>query len=463
MTILWSSSSLKKLVNACSSKEWEASGVEIDSRKVKKGDLFCAINGKNYNGHDFINSASESGATACLISDNLINTKKVTLVKVNNVLDTLERMAKNARMRSKAKFIAVTGSVGKTGTKDMMHLALSKVASTYSNESSYNNYLGVPLSLARVPPNLNYCVLEIGMNKKGEIRELVKLVKPEVAVLTAIEKSHLEGLKSLKNIAEAKSEVLESLDKKGCLIINNDTNFNQFIKSKAKKLGIQNIITYGKGSENNIRLLNFSLSNKKYLVQALCYGKKVSWLMPSLGEHWIHNSLSILGLAVYFKIDFTKILGALSSFEVPQGRGNLINLRYKDRSFLLIDDSYNSNPASLSASLKNFSKLKVMGKKFLVLGDMLELGKESKEIHKALGIKIKKFQFNILYTVGKNMLEMSKVLKNIKYKYHEDDLEHIAENILKTIENGDAVLLKGSNSINLKEIIKKIINDCEKL
>ena len=129
----------------------------------------------------------------------------------------------------------------------------------------------------------------------------------------------------------------------------------------------------------------------------------------------------------------------------------------------MIDDSYNSNPASLIASLKSFSKLKVIGKKFLVLGDMLELGKESKEIHKGLGKKIEKFQFNILYTVGKNMLEMSKVLKNIKYKYHEDNLDHIAENILKSIESGDAILLKGSNSINLKEIIKKIINDCEKL
>ena len=274
MSILWSSSSLKELVNAKSSKEWKASGVEIDSRKVKKGDLFCALNGENYNGHDFIESASESGATACLISENVANTKNITVAKVNNVLDAIERMAKNSRMRSRAKFIAVTGSVGKTGTKDMMHLALSKVASTYSNESSYNNHLGVPLSLARVPPNLNYCVLEIGMNKKGEIRELVKLVKPEVAVLTAVEKSHLEGLKSLKNIADAKSEVLESLDKKGCLIINNDTNFSEYIKSKAKKLGIQNIITYGKGSANNIRLLSFSISNKKYLVHTLCYGKK---------------------------------------------------------------------------------------------------------------------------------------------------------------------------------------------
>ena len=301
------------------------------------------------------------------------------------------------------------------------------------------------------------------MNKKGEIRELVKLVKPEVAVLTAIEKSHLEGLKSLKNIADAKSEILESLDKKGCLIINNDTNFSQYIKSKAKKLGIQNIITYGRSSENNIRLLNFSLRNKKYFVQALCYGKKISWFMPSLGEHWIQNSLAILGLAVYFKIDFREILSALSCFEVPKGRGNIINLRYKELCFTLIDDSYNSNPASLIASLKSFSKLKVTGKKFLVLGDMLELGEESKEIHIELGKKIEKLQFNVLYTIGKNMFEMSKALKNIKYKYHDDNLERIAENILKSLDSGDAILIKGSNSINLKAIINKILNDCEKL
>ena len=463
MSILWSSSSLKELVDANSSKEWKASGVEIDSRKVKKGDLFCALNGVNHNGHDFINSASERGASACMISENLKSSNNTTLAKVDNVLDALEKMAKNARMRSKAKFIAVTGSVGKTGTKEMMQLALSKVAKTYSNESSYNNFLGVPLSLARVPPNLSYCILEIGMNKKGEIRELVKLVKPEVAVLTAIEKSHLEGLKSLKNIADAKSEILESLDKKGCLIINNDTNFSQYIKSKAKKIGIRNIITYGKGSENNIRLLNFSASNKEYLVQALCYGKKVSWLMPSLGEQWIHNSLSILGLAAYFKIDFTEILSTLSSFKLPQGRGNIITLRYKDKIFKLVDDSYNSNPASLIASLKNFSKLKVQGKKTLVLGDMLELGEESKEIHKGLGKKIEKFEFNVLYTVGKFMFEMNKALKNIKCKYHDDNLNRIAEKILKSLDNGDAILLKGSNSINLKNIINKIVNDCERI
>ncbi len=463
MSILWNSSLLKELVNASSTKEWEASGVAIDSRKVKKGDLFCALNGANLNGHDYVSSASEKGASACLISENIQNTKNIALAKVNNVLDALEIMAKNARTRSTAKFIAVTGSVGKTGTKDMMHLALSKVANTYSNESSYNNFLGVPLSLARVPPNTNFCVLEIGMNKKGEIRELTKLVKPEVAVLTAIERSHLEGLKSLKNIADAKSEILESLDKNGCLIINNDTNFNQHIRNKAKRIGIQNIITYGRGIENNIRLLHYSLNNQKYLVKASCFGKKISWYMPKLGEHWIHNSLSILGLAVYFKIDLSKILSALSAFRVPEGRGNIINLRYKDKNFLLIDDSYNSNPASLIASLKNFSKLKVLGKKFLVLGDMLELGSSSKEIHERLREKIEKFEFNILYTVGKKMLEMSKALKTIKCKYHDDNLELIAKDILESLEDGDAILLKGSNSLNLKAIINKIVDDSEKL
>ncbi len=461
MSILWSSSLLKELVNANSNHEWEASGVEIDSRKIKKGDLFCALNGVNHNGHDYVNSAFEKGATACLISENLQNTKNIALAKVDNVLDALEKMANNARMRSKAKFIAITGSVGKTGTKDMMQLALSKIANTYSNESSYNNFLGVPLSLARVPPNINFCVLELGMNKTGEIRKLVKLVKPEVAVLTAVEKSHLKGLKSLKNIAVAKSEILESVDKNGCLIINNDTNFSQYIKSKAKKIGINNIITYGCRSENNIRLLNYSLSNKKYLVKATCYGKKISWFMPLLAEHWIYNSLSVIGLASYLKIDIAKVLDGLACFKVPEGRGNTINLKYKNKYFLLIDDTYNSNPASLNASLKNFSNLKVKGKKYLVLGDMLELGKESIEIHVGFREKIEKFEFNVLYTVGRNMFEMSKGLKNIKYKYHNNNLQQIAEEILKSLKNGDAILLKGSNSINLKEIIRKIINQCE--
>ena len=462
MSILWNSSSLKELVNAHSTKEWQASGVEIDSRKIKKGDLFCALNGVNHNGHDYINSAAKKGAIACLISENLKDDNKIALSKVDNVLNALEKMAKDVRKRSNAKFIAVTGSVGKTGTKDMMQLALSKVGNTYSNESSYNNYLGVPLSLARVPSNIKYCILELGMNKKGEIRKLSKLVKPHVAILTAIEKSHLEDLKSLKNIADAKSEILENLDVNGCLIINIDTNYSEYIINKAKKLGIKNILTFGKSKMSNIRLVSYSFDKNKYLVQALCFGKKLSWVMPAVGEHWIYNSLSIIALSTYYKIDIKKILNSLSFFKVPLGRGNNIFLKYKNKNFLLIDDSYNSNPASLTASLKNFSKLKIRGKKILVLGDMMELGTNSIQIHKDFGVKIATFDFNILLTIGKNMYELNKLVKNIDDKFHNDNLNSISTKILKCLDEGDALLLKGSNSINLKEVINKIKKECEK-
>ncbi|MAH89218.1 MAG: hypothetical protein CMJ06_04150 [Pelagibacterales bacterium] len=463
MSILWNSSLLKELVDAQSTKEWQASGVEIDSRKIKKGDLFCALNGANHNGHDYINSAAKKGAIACLISENLKNNNKIAFAKVDNVLDALDKMAKDVRKRSHAKFIAVTGSVGKTGTKDMIQLALSKIANTYSNESSYNNYLGVPLSLARLPENTKYCILELGMNKKGEIRDLSRLVMPEVAILTAIEEAHLGGLKSLKNIADAKSEILENLDVNGCLIINIDTNFSKYIIKKAKKLGIKNIITYGKSKSSNVRLVSHSLNENKYFVQAQCFGIKLSWFMPAVGEHWIYNSLSILALSSYLKINIKKILKGLFFFKVPSGRGNNIYLKYKNQSFLIIDDSYNSNPASLIASLINFSKLKNAGRKILVLGDMMELGENSTQIHKDFGVKIKNFGFNILFTVGKNMHELYKVTKNIENRYHDDNLNNISKKILKDLEDGDAILFKGSNSINLKKVIHNIKKECEEI
>lgn len=463
MTALWSALTLKKLANAESNKYWEASGIEIDSRKVKKGDLFCAIKGEKNNGHDYIDYAFERGAIACLVNKDYNTDKEIAISKVNNVIETLDLMAKDSRRRSKAKFIAITGSVGKTGTKDMISLGLSGVADTYANESSYNNHLGVPLSLAKLPKKSDFCVLELGMNKEGEIRELAKLVKPEVAILTAIEQAHLKGLLTLKNIAKAKSEVLECLPADGCLIINSDTNYSEFIITKAKRIGIKNIITYGRKDGNNIKLVDYKINKNQYSIKALCFGKKKSWLMPIVGEHWIYNSLSILALANYYQIDCEKIINRIYSFKVPEGRGNNIFLKFKNKNFLLIDDSYNSNPASLKASLKNFSKLKVKGNKYLVLGDMLELGEKSLEIHKKFKEKIENIDIDGLYTTGKNMFALNKVICNVKYKVHEENLEIITNKILKLLQDGDAFLIKGSNSLNLNIIINQLVKACNRL
>ncbi len=463
MSILWDSSSLNKITNAHTNMKWKATGVAIDSRKVKKGDLFCAINGINKNGHNYINMAVEKGAAACLISENIINEKQIAFSKVKNVITALECMAKDIRRRSKAKFIAVTGSVGKTGTKDMIKLALEGVGKSYANESSYNNYIGVPLSLSRIPNNTKFCTLELGMNKKGEIKKLAKLVEPQVAVLTSVELSHLQGLKSLKNIADAKSEVLEILPVDGCLIINNETNYSEYIKNKASKLGIKNIITYGKRDLNDISLISYHTRGKYYHIKALCFGNKVSWKMPIIDEHWIYNSLSILAIASYFKIDIEKILKRISSFKIPQGRGNKSFLSYKKNRFTLIDDSYNSNPASLKASLNNFSSLEPKGRKFLVLGEMLELGKESLKIHRSFKGQIENSSIDILLTIGKNMRVLNKLITKIKNKTHEENLDKIFSKILRTLKDGDVILLKGSNSINLKVVVDKIIKECKKL
>ena len=185
--------------------------------------------------------------------------------------------------------------------------------------------------------------------------------------------------------------------------------------------------------------------------------------MPAIGAHWVYNSLSILALSSYFKIDIKKTLNGISSFKVPLGRGNNIYLKYKNRSFFLIDDSYNSNPASLDASLKNFSKLKVKGKKILVLGDMMELGENSTKIHRDFQAKLENLDFKMLFTVGKYMYQLNKVVKNIEDKYHYDNLNYISEKILKCLEGGDVVLFKGSNSINLKKVIDNIKKECKKI
>jgi len=372
-------------------------------------------------------------------------------------------MAQEARRKSKAKFIAITGSVGKTGTKEIFRTCFSKLKNIYVNESSFNNHIGVPVSLSRVPASTKFCMLEIGMNRLGEIKNLSNLVKPEVAIITAIEKSHLEGVKTLKNIALAKSEIIESLSTKGCLIYNEDTNFSKLLLEKAKKYNIENIISYGTKSSANIQLIECKTINNSYAIKVKYFGKVISWNMPLIGEHWIKNSLSIIALAVYLKLDIKSLVKELNLFKVPSGRGNLLKLKLKSKrnKFFLINDSYNSNPASLSASIENLSNITNKGKKILVLGDMLELGKESISLHIELKNKIENNNINLLFTHGKYMKYLNNISLNISKKFHIENLDRLSSILIKHIEDEDVVLIKGSNSMNLNEIVKKILVESE--
>lgn len=459
MSIIWDSNTLREIANAKSNKDWKVTGLEIDSRQVKKGDLFCAIKGSKLDGHNFINGAIKNGAAACLVSSssNLLN--KIAFAEVKNVFKAIEKMATEGRKRSKAKFIAVTGSVGKTGTKEMFRTCFSKITKIFVNQNSFNNHIGVPVSLSQIPKSSSFCVLEIGMNKKGEIKKLSELVKPDLAIITAVEQSHLQGLKSLKNIALAKSEILYSLPKNGCFIFNKDTNFSEMLNDKAVKLQINNIISYGKSDEADIRLIDFKLSNNFYFIKANCFNKIIEWKMPAIGEHWVHNSLSIIATGLFYNLDIPSILTALKSFKLPDGRGNTIKLKLRGKDFWIIDDSYNSNPASLTASLNHLAKVNNKGKKILVLGDMLELGEKSLELHQSFKSQIDTDQINVLFTVGQYMKELYKIIGNDLKKYHDDNLNSLSLKLKSIIDKDDVVLIKGSNSMNLKKIIKNMMNE----
>ena len=459
MSVIWDSSTLRAIANAKSNKEWKATGLEIDSRKIKKGDLFCAIKGSNLDGHNFINGAIKNGAVACLVSNSNSLLNKIAFAEVNSVINTIEKMAEEARRRSKARFIAITGSVGKTGTKEMFRTCFSKVTDIFVNQSSFNNHIGVPVSLSQIPKSALFCVLEVGMNKKGEIKKLSELIKPDLAIITAVEQAHLQGLKDLRHIALAKSEILDSLPKYGCFIFNQDTNFSEMLNDKAIKLKINNIISYGISDNANIKLINFKVKNNIYFIKAKCFEKIIEWQMPAIGEHWIHNSLSIIATGIYYDLDMPCILEGLKSFKLPFGRGNTIKLNIKGNSFLIIDDSYNSNPASLSAALRSLTKVNNKGKKIVVLGDMLELGKKSLVLHQSFKNQIETGQIKALFTIGQYMKELYKIIDNDLKKYHFDNLDSLTLKLKSIIEKDDMVLIKGSNSMNLNKIIKNIINE----
>ncbi len=456
MEYLWNSETLRKITRGQTNKNWDISGVSIDTRNLKKGDMFCAIKGKNYNGHNYLRDAFNKGASAALISEEEYSHSDMPYLKVGNVIKAIQKIAKYSRSSSNAKFISLTGSVGKTGTKEMMRNAFGKVAKVYASQGNLNNHIGLPLSLCRMPKNTEICILELGMNKSGEIKRLSEICNPEIAIITSIENSHLSGLKTLKKIAEAKCEILLELPKNGCCIFNADTNYSELVYKRAKELKLKNIISYGRAKKANVKLENIKIEKNKYFIDAIIFDKKISWCMPDIGEHWVLNSLSLLAVAYFYNYDLNKITLGISNFRIPKGRGNKKQYKLNNKLFTVFDDSYNSNPASLKASLLSFSKINSSGRKIAILGDMLELGKNSLEFHLKFREIIIKTGIDVLLTKGKYMEEVFKIMPKDIESYHFENMDMLINKFKNLIANKDTVLLKGSNSNRLDQLIKNI-------
>ena len=434
-------------------KFYKFNGLKIDSREIKKDNLFLAIKGKNNDGNNFIGKALKNGASFIISSKN--NQKyKSKIIKINNPISFLNVFANLKRINSTAKILAVTGSAGKTSLKNMLQFLLEKFGSTYASPRSFNNHFGVPLSLANLNSHYEFGVFEVGMSKFGEINKLSKMIKPNLAVITNIAEAHIENFKNIKGIAKAKSEIINNIQKNGTVILNRDDKFFNFLNKKAR-LENKKVLTFGKSKKSNIYLVKLRKLNNENLITVNIKNKIIKLKIKNVN---IYNILASLAVLTHLNLDIRKIIKKLRNFEPSDGRGKVHKVKRYNKSFSLIDESYNANPFSVKNAIDSFASIKKNKfKKYLLLGDMLELGKKSEVYHKELSKLINKSDIDKVFIKGEKTIFTYKNLKKDKrgnILQYNQDIEPALKNI---ITNNDYLMIKGSNATGLNAISKTII------
>jgi UDP-N-acetylmuramoyl-tripeptide--D-alanyl-D-alanine ligase len=461
MTALWTIDAVASAMRAdrAGTLPAEVSGVSIDSRTVSKGDAFFAIQGENRDGHDFVASALKAGAALAVVMHNQRGRFPGTpLLVVPDVLEALRDLGRAARARSQAKVIAVTGSVGKTSTKEALRLALSADGETHASVASYNNHWGVPLSLARWPASAKYAVFEIGMNHAGEITPLTKLVRPHVAIVTAIEPVHLEFFGSLEKIADAKAEIFSGVAAGGAAVLNRDNAQYARLASAAKAAGIQRVISFGEDSSAEARLLRVSLQPDSSTVEASVLGQPVTYKLGTPGRHQVLNSLAVLAAASLAGADLALAALALNNLKPVSGRGARAYLTVPGGNALLIDESYNANPASMRAAIALLGQAPVgkHGRRIAVLGDMLELGSSGAELHRGLAQSIETAGIDLVFCSGSLMQTLWEALPSRVRGGYAGAAAGLEPAVLEAIRAGDAVMVKGSLGAKMGPIVKAL-------
>jgi UDP-N-acetylmuramoyl-tripeptide--D-alanyl-D-alanine ligase len=463
MTALWTVSDMAAAMKADRAGDLpaEVSGISIDSRTATKGDAFFAIAGDNRDGHHFVEAALKAGAALAVVAraSTVEFPAGAPLLRVDDVLEALRDLARAARARiAQAKVIAVTGSVGKTGTKEALRLALSADGETHASAASYNNHWGVPLSLARCPASVKYAVFEIGMNHAGEITPLVKLVRPHVAIVTAIAPVHLEYFGSLRKIADAKAEIFTGIEPGGAAVINRDSPQYGRLVAAAKAAGVGRIVSFGAHARANARLKRLSLHAECSCVQARILGQDVTYKLGAPGRHLVVNSLGVLAAVSLVGADLALAALALDRLKPPTGRGARLTLRVPGGSALLIDESYNANPASMAAAIALLGQAPVgpRGRRIAVLGDMLELGDQGDALHRALAAPLAAANVDLVYCSGPQMHGLWEALPSGRRGGYAGTAAELEPAVLDAIRDGDAVMVKGSLGSKMGPIVKAL-------
>ncbi|MFA1625110.1 UDP-N-acetylmuramoylalanyl-D-glutamyl-2,6-diaminopimelate--D-alanyl-D-alanine ligase [Rhizobium mongolense] len=438
-------------------------GISIDSRSIGTGEAFFAIKGDRVDGHDFASMAMANGAALLVVSEARLpglGRLTVPMIVVDDVLAALGRLAVASRQRSRAQIIAVTGSVGKTTTKEMLRHVLSPSGKVHASVASFNNHWGVPLTLARMPLDTHFGVFEVGMNHPGEIRPLVKMIRPHVAVVTTIAPAHLGNFKSIKEIAAAKAEVFEGLVHGGHVVLNRDSDQYNFLERTAQSLGIENIHSFGQHAKAEFRLAEFNGSDESSALWLTIDGDTFEVAIGAPGRHIAENALAALGIVTLVNADLDKAIAALATLQPEKGRGRRHKLSIGNGSFTLIDESYNANPASMRAAIALLATAGPAGsgRRVAVLGDMLEMGEYAQKVHSDLSGPLLAAGIEHVWLAGKDMLALKESLPDSVQIEYREKTEELTEYVLNSVAPGDVLMVKSSLGIGFGKIVAAILD-----
>jgi UDP-N-acetylmuramoyl-tripeptide--D-alanyl-D-alanine ligase len=462
MTALWTVGAMTAAMQAASQGELPASvtGISIDSRSLQPGDAFFAIAGDARDGHDFVQAALGGGAGLAVIAKSRRGQfpADAPLLIVDDVLEGLRDLGRAARARVEGKVIAVTGSVGKTSTKEALQLVLSRAGPTHASAASYNNHWGVPLSLARCPAQAQFAVFELGMNHAGEIGPLSRLVRPDIAIITTIAPVHLEYFQSVDEIADAKAEIFEGLAPGGIAILNRDIAQYNRLADRALDARVSRLVSFGEDGKCDARLLRCVLNADSSSVQADILGDEVTYKVGAPGRHLVINSLAVLAAAKLAGADPALSALALAELQPAQGRGTRTVLSVAGGTALLIDESYNANPVSMRAAiaLLGQAELGSRGRRIAVLGDMLELGEHSARLHRELAQAITQNGVDLVFCSGPQMQNLWDALPPNRRGSYASNPGALEPQVLEAVSSGDAVMVKGSNGSKMAPIVKAL-------
>lgn len=435
-------------------------GVSIDSRSLAAGDLFFALLGPTHDGHDFVDKALAAGAAACVVHRQpTAVAADARLVLVEDTMAALEALGRAARERTRARFVAVTGSVGKTGTKEALRIALEEQAPTFATQGNLNNQWGVPLSLARMPRDTVYGVFELGMNHAGEIRALTRQVRPDVAVITTVEPAHLEYFGTVEAIAEAKGEIFEGMRPGGVAVLNRDNAHYERLVGCARAQGLTRIVGFGRHPDAQARLIDCSLHATCSAVTASILGERLEYCLGAPGMHWVMNSLAVLAAVKSLDADLAAAAARLAQVSPPKGRGQRKRITLADGAFHMIDESYNASPAAMRAAIAVLAQSTTApgGRRIAVLGDMRELGPTADELHAALAPELVAADVSLVFTAGPHSAALSDALPPERRGGHAPDTEALAPVVARAVRPGDVVLVKGSLGSRMRVIVDALM------